>query len=137
MDEPLLVAVASAVATGSVAGLTDAGGAALRDLVRVVTERFARTTSSQAILDAAQDGSTNDAVTALTGELRSATAGDQLFAHEVRRLWQEVQQHGPAASDGGVVNTISGDVYGPVVQTRDVTGGIAFGSIAPDRRERK
>ncbi len=40
---------------------------------------------------------------------------------ELRRTWQHV-----SASRGGVVNQVTGNVSGKVVQARDIKGGISF-----------
>jgi hypothetical protein len=58
--------------------------------------------------------------------LAQAAAEDPAFEAELRGLWREIMPY-LNASDGGVVNTVSGTVEGNLVQARDVHGGIAFG----------
>ncbi|MFF4874939.1 hypothetical protein [Micromonospora sp. NPDC000668] len=51
---------------------------------------------------------------------------DGAFEAELRARWSQVEAT-IAEGTGGVANSVSGDVYGPVVQARDIHGGIHLG----------
>jgi hypothetical protein len=57
----------------------------------------------------------------LAAHLAAEEAEDPAFGEELRRTWQHV-----SASRGGVVNQVTGNVSGKVVQARDIKGGISF-----------
>jgi hypothetical protein len=60
-------------------------------------------------------------VAAVAAHLAAASEEDPAFGVELRNTWQQV-----SASQGGVVNQITGNVSGRVVQARDIEGGISF-----------
>jgi hypothetical protein len=130
-DEDILTAVALAMATKTVEGLTEAGKAAFAAVTRLVRERFQRRASAQAALAEAETGPPDEArIESLRDELAQAAAHDPEFDRELRRLWRDVSPHS-AADGGGVINNLSGSVAGNVVQARDVHGGISFGKTSP------
>jgi hypothetical protein len=51
----------------------------------------------------------------------AAETGDPAFGLEVRHRWQQAE-----ATHDGVVNQITGNVSGKVVQARDIKGGVRF-----------
>ncbi|MGI5213844.1 hypothetical protein [Plantactinospora sp. CA-290183] len=136
MDETVLTAIAAAVAGGAATHLTETGSSALRTLVDLIRNRLGLDASSRAVLDAARDTPSQENDTALVSAVRAAVAGDEQFAREAERLWQQVQGQ-PSSAHGGVVNTVAGHAWvaGPVVQARDITGGIRFGPPPPDVRD--
>lgn len=111
MPEPILVSIAAAVAAKSASSLYD-----------LVKRKFTRREEAEAELDAA-GGAAPDSpeVAALAARLAALEEEDPGFGVELRRTWQEV-----SASRGGVVNQISGNVSGKVVQARDIEGGVSF-----------
>jgi hypothetical protein len=126
-DEDILTAVALALATKAVEGLTEAGKLAFAALARLVRERFQRRASAQAAIAEAEAGPTDEAhIQSMRDELAQAAADDPEFDRELRRLWRDVSAH-RATNAGGVINSLSGSVGGNVVQARDVHGGISFG----------
>jgi hypothetical protein len=92
----------------------------------LVRNKFKARKQALATLEAA-DGAAKDSpqVNALAEELATAEAYDPQFSEQLRAQWAAVQGQ---ASGGGVVNTISGEVTGNVVQARDITGDISLGS---------
>lgn len=133
MDEAVLTAVAAAVASRTVEGLTDAGRVALDRLTRLVRRNLGDPPAAAA-LDAAQaDPSATGRVATLRGELEHAASHHRLFAEELTRLWREVQQASHPITSGGVVNQVPGTVHGSVVQAGIIHGGVAFGSDAAGR----
>src|SRR5256885_16323754 len=98
MPEPILIAIAAALAGKSVGNLYD-----------LVRKKFANRKQAAAALEAAK-GTAPDSpeVQALTEHLTQAAAEDPAFAEQLRTTWQ--------ASDGAVINVMSGNTQsGPVV----------------------
>ncbi|MGH3757611.1 hypothetical protein [Actinophytocola sp.] len=109
MPEPILVAIAAALASRSAGSLYE-----------LVKRKFSEKRESIAAL-AAADGKPADSpeVAALSAELAAAEQADPDFSTSLRALWQQTittQQ----VERGGVANQISGDVQGNVVQARDI-----------------
>lgn len=111
MPEPILVSIAAALAAKSATSLYE-----------VVKRRFADRKEAEAALEAV-GGAPSDSpeVAALATHLAAAETDDPTFGVELRRTWQQV-----SASRGGVVNQITGNVSGKVVQARDIKGGISL-----------
>ncbi|HEX7660402.1 MAG TPA: hypothetical protein VF444_13080 [Pseudonocardiaceae bacterium] len=123
MTDPILGAVAAALATKAVTGLYD--------FVKNAFARRGRTAKQDtAALEAARGAAADSPqVEALATVLTRAAAEDPEFAEGLRVQWQLVaQQVSQDAETGGVTNSISGTVTGNVVQARDIDGGIHFGS---------
>ena len=137
MPDPILVAIAAALAGKAAGAVAGGGGSALRSLVDLVRRRFA---GDAEVLDAiesdapgASDASdtTDERADVLVTALDRAATDDPEFAERLRTLWDQARTE-LHADRGGVVNEVSGTVSGHVVQARDVTGGISFGD-APRR----
>jgi hypothetical protein len=134
-ETDILTAVALAMATKAVEGLTEGGKAAFAALAKLVRERFKRRASAQtALTEAEADPSDESRIQYLRDELAQTAADDPEFDRELRRLWRDVSSHS-TANTGGVVNTVSGSVAGNVVQARDVHGGISFGETSARRSD--
>lgn len=115
MSDPVLISIAAALASRAAGTVYD-----------VVRKKFASKREATAVLEAAADASSDSSeVQALTEELARAESSDPEFSAELRAIWREVsvEQH---AERGGVVNQISGNVSGTVVQARDIQGGVTF-----------
>jgi len=112
MPEPILVAISAALA-----------GKAITSFYDFVRTRISGRRQAVAALEAAE-GKPQESpeVQALAAELETITAEDPRFAAELRERWNSVQH----AETGGVINEISGNVSGKVVQARDITGNITF-----------
>ena len=111
MPEPILVSIAAALAAKSVTSLYD-----------LVKRKFAGRQDAVAALEAAENASPDSPeVATLATHLAAAEAEDPTFGAELRHTWQQV-----SADRGGVVNHITGNVSGKVVQARDIEGGISF-----------
>lgn len=121
MADPVTVAIAAAVAGKLAEGISDAGRTALAALTRLVRRKMRGDPDGSAALEAAAARPDDAALVArLAAALDEECARDAAFRAELTILWT-------AARDGGVANTIKGSVHGPVVQARDVHGGITFG----------
>ncbi|WP_432825702.1 hypothetical protein [Dactylosporangium sp. CA-092794] len=130
IDQQVLTAIAVTLATKAAEGLAAGGRAAFQALARLVRSRFEGLASAQAALgDAEADPAGASRIEALREALAQAIADDPTFEAELRNLWQDLSPH-INASDGAVINSISGTVDGNVVQARDVQGGISFGTAS-------
>lgn len=128
VDDQFMATLAVALAGKVADGLAEAGRVTCQGLVRLVRRRFRSDPAAEEALEAAEaDPSDSGHLDRLRAALERLAAEDPAFDTELRALWREVQPHLAAAS-GGVVNMVSGDVRGGVVQARDVHGGITFGS---------
>ena len=128
MEDPVLAAVATALATGAVAEVTAGGKAAFKALVRLVRRKAAEQPATGNALAAAQREPSDDHRRAeLRAALTAAALNDQAFAAELHRLWDEVRAARAADDHSRASNTISGPVRGPAVQARDIHGGVHFG----------
>lgn len=111
MTDPVLVSIAAALAGKSVASLYE-----------LVKRRFAHRGDAAAALERASGAAPDSSeVAALAAHLAAEEAENPAFGVEVRHTWQQV-----AADRGGVVNQITGNVSGKVVQARDIEGGVRF-----------
>lgn len=111
MPEPVLVSIAAALAAKSATSLYE-----------LVKRKFSGRKEAQAALEAAEGAASDSAeVEALATQLADTERRDPAFATELRNAWQQV-----SATDGRVVNQITGNVSGKVVQARDIEGGVTF-----------
>lgn len=131
MADPIMMAIATALAEKA----ADAVAAGVRNswsaLVRLVRERLAvdaESVQALAVVESGVHGGTE--ASALARRLGELAATDPGFGAELRRLWTEVDA-GVSADRGGVVNQVSGTVHGPVVQAGKIHGGVHFGGFAP------
>ncbi|HEV2783474.1 MAG TPA: hypothetical protein VGX25_29160 [Actinophytocola sp.] len=112
MPEPVLVAIAAALA-----------GRAAGNLYDLVKRKFGGDRAATETLTAAggaAEGSPQ--VLALATALEHAERDDPTFAHQLRTEWQAIfAQH---AETAGVANQISGQISGKVVQARDIHGNL-------------
>jgi hypothetical protein len=133
MDQEILTAIATALATRAAEGLAGGGGAAFEALTRLVRRAFHGRASAQAALaDAEADPADETRIGSLQQELANAAAEDAVFETDLQAVWRDLSPH-LTAGYGGVANNVSGTIEGNVVQARDVHGGISFGT--PDRTE--
>ena len=111
MPEPILVSIAAALAAKSAVSLYD-----------LVKRRFTGREEAAAALEAAE-GAPPDSpeVVTLADHLAEEETRDPAFGNELRLTWQQVN-----VSGDGVVNQITGNVSGRVVQARDIEGDISF-----------
>jgi hypothetical protein len=111
VPEPVLVSIAAALA-----------GKSVTSLYELVKRKFADRGDAAAALERASGAAPNSSeVAALAAHLAVAEAENPTFGLEMRHTWQQV-----AANRSGVVNQITGNVSGKVVQARDIMGGVRF-----------
>ncbi len=115
MPEPILLAIATALATKAATGVYD-----------LVKKKFSGDKKAIAALESAEAAPSDETtVKALAERLEVAEAEDAEFAEALRTEWRTVQvdQH---AERGGVTNSVTGNVSGKVVQARDIHGNVSF-----------
>lgn len=129
MADPMMIAIAAAVAGKLTESLTAGAKVALGGLVKLVRHRFAKDDAARAALaDAEREPGNDERIAALAAQLERLTREDDRFAEQLRKLWPQtgVQLH---AHHGGVVNEVSGGtVTGTVIQAHRIEGGIKFGT---------
>jgi hypothetical protein len=113
MVDPTLLAIASTLATKA--------AGSLYDLVKSAFDRHPK--AAAALAAAADEEPGSAAVQALAERLAQVEAVEPEFAEQLRSAWTQVDQH---ADHGGVVNQITGNVTGKVVQARDISGGVSL-----------
>ncbi|WFE67276.1 hypothetical protein [Micromonospora sp. WMMD714] len=123
MDDPIITAVAVALSTRAVEGLTDAAREALASVMRLVRRKAAEHRALRTALAAEPaSGGGDDRAVAVRRALADAADHDPDFDQELRRRWATFHQTTVRAD--AVTNTVSGQVTGPVVQARDISGGV-------------
>lgn len=129
MTDPIATSIATAVATGATAALTDATRTLITKLANLIRERFRKKPSDQDTLEAAtRNPDDRDAVGRLAALLEQRMREDPHLAQHLQALWCDI------AAAGGhdhVTNTVSGQVHGSVIQVRDVYGGITINKPPP------
>jgi hypothetical protein len=109
MPEPVLVSIAAALASRTVAGLYE-----------LVRSKFADDPVATAALTAAEGASEDSPeVRALGAALERTAEADPGFGAKLR-------EHHVVTQTGRVTNQVSGTVTGSVVQAGDISGGITF-----------
>ena len=113
MVEPVLIAVATALASKAAAGLYD-----------LVRTKLAESKEQTAILDSAAGAEPGSPpVLRLAEILERAEQTDPEFGVRLRGEWVKIST---ADSRGDTANEITGTVSGNAVQARDIQGGITF-----------
>lgn len=123
MPDPVLLAIAAAVAAKGAEALVAGGKTAVAAVTRLLRARFGAGTDERAALDEAithpDDTRRQQALAAVLGR---AAADDPAFGDRLRGYGAAIV----AETNAGVVNKVSGDVAGPVVQARDIHGNLSF-----------
>ncbi|MFL6118484.1 hypothetical protein [Actinophytocola sp.] len=111
MIEPVLMSIAAALA-----------GKSVTSLYELVKRRFTGRGEAAAALEKASDAAPGSPeVAALAAHLAAAEVENPAFGLEMRHIWRQA-----TADRRGVVNVITGNVSGKVVQAGDIEGGIRF-----------
>ncbi|EHR61622.1 hypothetical protein [Saccharomonospora cyanea] len=130
--DPVWEAVATALAGKAGEAAVAGGRNAWEALVKLVRTRFGDDVGTAVPSEAGEGRPAAGAtVESMAHELAEAEREDPEFGRRLRTLWEQVGDVG--ARSGEVVNQVSGLVFGPVVQARDIQGGSWVGS-RPDRR---
>lgn len=128
MPDPVLVAIATALAGKAAASLASGGASALRSLVELVKVKFTGQPNAERALQAAQSDPGEANIDRLGAALAGAAEEDPRFDQQLRSLWDKAttELH---ADRGGVINDVSGTVRGHAVLARDIQGGVSFGNL--------
>lgn len=132
MPDPILMAIAAAIAGKATEVLTGRAGDALGRLTDRVRAAFHQRPAGREALEAArQDPESPERIAALADALRMAGRDDSAFDADLRALWGQVQIHAEVSGDG-IANTVHGAniVHGhadKVVQLHDVHGDLNIG----------
>jgi hypothetical protein len=123
MDD-LVVAVATAIASGAGGSLGTSGAAAVGRLISALRAKFRHSPTIRGALEIAVDEPTDPgAGAALQVALNELITRDAEFGQWLATLWEETRQELPS-HDCSSKNIIHGEVHGTVVQARDIHGGI-------------
>ncbi|GAA3770984.1 hypothetical protein GCM10022225_67630 [Plantactinospora mayteni] len=124
MADPVMVTAVAALVSWATTELAEGGRSAAQSLISYVRERFRNRPDERAVVDAALcQPSTPVTASRLADLLEQESAADPVFGEEFRSHWTRVHA-ALIAAQGGVLNSVWGDVSGTVVQARDVRGGI-------------
>lgn len=133
MVDPVLTAVASALAGKAAQAFASGGRNALAALYQLVRDRFSTRRKATRVLERAVDDPAEGNLRALAEELQQLAAYDPEFAAQMQELWGQASVEQQHAESGGVINEISGTVGGHTLQARDIHGDVSFGSSSrPD-----
>ncbi|GHJ17783.1 hypothetical protein [Micromonospora sp. AKA38] len=126
MEDQIVLAVATALATKGAEALGVGARSAIGSLLSLVRGRFGAGTRESAVLDAAMAHPQERwRHAALASALADAMARDPSFTAALDDEWRRLARAGVVAVQGQVVNHFSGTA-GKVVQARDVQGDINF-----------
>jgi hypothetical protein len=121
MVDEILISIATALAAKAATSVVD--------VVKKAIHR--RPKADQAVLAEVLDAPTalasdSPVVPRLAEVLARAEADDAEFKQALRAEWAKVDHLDQHADNGGVVNQVTGNVTGRVIQARDIHGGIHF-----------
>ena len=126
MDDQLVLAVATTLATKGAEALASGARTATGALVRLVHSRFREgTREGNALAVAIEHPHEGSHQAVLASFLANEMARDPHFNAAVRTAWRRLSEPGADAAHNNVVNNFSG-VAEKVVQVRDVRGDIVF-----------
>ncbi|MEV6370168.1 hypothetical protein AB0L86_25105 [Micromonospora musae] len=126
MDDSLMLAAATTLVAWATTELAQGARSAVSGLTEFLRHRFRHEQAALQTVEVALRHPTTDPVQRLAALLERETLRDPAFDAEFRARFAQVEAI-VAANPGDVTNTVSGDVSGPLVQARDVHGGISFG----------
>jgi hypothetical protein len=127
MAEDLVGELVGAMVSGAGQSLAAGGSAVVRQLVAGLRERLRGHPAARGRLEIALDAPADPAAgEELASALREICGQDPGFAEWLGAQWAAVGRD-LHADQSRTVNLIRGNVTGPVVQARDVQGGIRIG----------
>lgn len=125
MDQ-LMATAATTLVAWTTTEIAQGGRLAVSALIDFLRDRFRRAPEDRAVIEGVLHEPSPDAVRSLAELLDREALRDPAFAAEFRARWERTDA-AVLAGANGVANSISGDVSGPVVQARDIHGGVSFG----------
>lgn len=127
MADPIMLAAVTALVTWTTTELATGGRVAVSSLMQFLRQRFRPAPDSAEVLEGTLTDPTPARLERLAEMLEREASRDPSFGAELRARLTRTGEVVRATS-GDVANVVSGDVHGPVVQARDIHGGISFGS---------
>ncbi|MBE1487235.1 hypothetical protein [Plantactinospora soyae] len=124
MQDQLVLAIATGLATKGGEALIAGGGGLLGQLYRLVRNRFRTEGRGEDTLDAAVANPDETNRANLAEALARLLAADPDLEDRVQALWRDGVGE-PSAESGGVINQFSGSAD-RVVQARDIRGDVSF-----------
>lgn len=124
--DPLMVTAATTLVAWTTTELAQGGRQAVSALVHFLRDRFRREPEAREAIEVLLHQPSQDAAHPLAVLLDREARRDPAFGAEFQARWERTNA-AVAAGPDGVANSISGDVRGPVVQARDIHGGVSFG----------
>ncbi|MBF9129393.1 hypothetical protein I0C86_10465 [Plantactinospora sp. S1510] len=124
MQDQLVLAIATGLATKGGEALIAGGGGLLGQLYRLVRNRFRTEGRGEDTLDAAVANPDETNRADLAEALARLLAADPDLEERVQALWRDGAGE-PSAETGGVINQFSGSAD-RVVQARDIRGDVSF-----------
>ena len=123
MADPIMMSIATTLASKATDAAVDAGKSAWAALLRLVRARFSTDGAASAALDCAQAAPDDPGrVQELVLALERIVAVDAAFGARLHELWARSRPD-LRAGDGGVVNSNTGTVAGHLIQARDLRVG--------------
>ncbi|MCL7456250.1 hypothetical protein M8I35_03515 [Micromonospora sp. MSM11] len=130
MDDPLMLTAATTLVAWATTNLAEGARSTVTDLTEFLRRRFRGEAAVQELVEVGRHPPAPDTARRLATLLEQEAERDPAFDAEFRARYAQVRAV-VANHAGNVTNTVSGDVAGPVVQARDVHGGISFGGWQP------
>ncbi|WP_405115343.1 hypothetical protein OG559_12490 [Micromonospora sp. NBC_01405] len=124
--DPLMVTAATTLVAWTTTELAQGGRTAVSALIDFLRDRFRREPEAREVIEGMLHQPSQDTARALAQLLDREVRRDPAFGAEFQARWEQANA-AVAAGPDSVANSISGDVSGPVVQARDIHGGISFG----------
>ena len=124
MPDPIIVEIASAVASQTAQTLSAQATGALAEIIKRIANKFRDRPADLAVLNNAQGAQASAAVLSqLVDALRRAALDDPGFGREITALWTQTPAETNTATADGVVNTFHGHAA-RIIQMRDVHGDL-------------
>ncbi|MFC8845693.1 MULTISPECIES: hypothetical protein [unclassified Micromonospora] len=124
--DPVMVTAATTLVAWTTTELAQGGRLAVSALVDFLRDRFRREPEAREVIEGALRQPSQDTARALAQLLDYEARRDPAFGAEFQTRWEQANA-AVAVGPDSVTNSISGNVSGPVVQARDIHGGISFG----------
>ncbi|SCL34499.1 hypothetical protein GA0074692_3847 [Micromonospora pallida] len=128
--DPLTLTVATTLVAWTTTELAQGGRLAVSTLIDFLQDRFRREPEARDIIEGVLHEPSPETARRLAELLDREAQRDPAFGAELRARWERTDA-AVTAGPGRVANSVSGDVGGPVVQPRDIHGGISFGGDLP------
>ncbi|WP_328341167.1 hypothetical protein [Micromonospora sp. NBC_00421] len=124
--DPIMVTAATTLVAWTTTEIAEGGRLAVSALTDFLRDRFRREPEARKVIEGVLHQPSPDNARTLALLLDREARRDPAFGAEFQERWKQANAAVAAGRDS-VTNSISGDVSGPVVQARDVHGGISFG----------